>query len=204
MVIATPTPEQASNRTQISSLAQVNDNGDFISMGTATPVVMVTESTLHSIPHCSESVTTPYQDSQLSAQDNQHYGPPQLSPMENQHIEQYTAKAPSPQIPVSAEAPQSEAVSMETSQNLPVSMVAVSDDTKDPVPSQDNSLKATQQEQSVQDYNVQTQCGETAANEPISVSLMFENGQQLNEEESSGVSHTNTVTTVNVTPAVLN
>ena len=201
MVIATPTPEQASNSTQISSLAQVNDDGDFISMDTTTPAVMVTESTLHSIQDCSEGVTTPYQDSQLSAQDNQHYGVPQPSTMENQRIEQYTAEAPSPQIPVSAETPQCEAVSMETSQGLPVSMVAVSKDTKDPTAAQDDSLKATQ-EQTVQDYNVQTQCGGTAGNEPITVSLMFENGQQLNREESPVVSHANTVTAVNVTPAV--
>ena len=203
--------------------AATNEDASFVSMDTTRPVVMVTESVMPSVQDGGQDIliTTQYQDNsqpllgegdnKLGAQDTQHYTDPQQTTVEREHTEaQYTTKVPSSQIPivmettqdvsVSMETTQSIPVSMETSQGLTVSMVAASGESKEYVSAHENSLEVTGEE-SIQDYNTQTPCSETAANEPISMSLMFENGQQQTDEESVVASHANAVPTIN-TPAV--
>ena len=202
-----------------------DEDTSFVSMDTTRPVVMVAESVMPSVQDGGQDIliTTDYQDNnqpflgegenKLVAQDTQHYTDPQQTSVEHEHTAaQYTTKVPSSQIPivmettqdvsVSMETTQSIPVSMETSQGLTVSMVAASGESKEHVSARENSLEVTEGEQGIQDYNTQTPCSETAANEPISMSLMFENGQQQTDEESAVVSHANAVPTINNTPAV--
>ena len=202
MEIPSSTCEQGTDSTQLTGLSQTNDSANFISMDTTQPVVMVTESVLHSMQDGEQGITTHHQGNQLTAQVHQHNSGSQQTVTELQHSEQYTTKTPSPEISGTMEAPEVVTVSMETSEGLSVSMVAASGDTKEHTPEPENSLKALEGEHGIQDYTAEAPCGETADNEQINVSLMFENGQQLAGEESSVVSHANVVSTVNDAPAV--
>ena len=211
MAIPTSTSGQGTDSTQLTGLSQTNDDANFISLDTTQPVVMVTESVLHSMQDDEQGITRhednqvtaqDHQDNQLAAQDNQHNPGSQQIVAELEHSEQYTTGPPSPEISVTMETPQVVTVSMGTSEGLSVSMVAGSEDTEERTPEPENSLKVLEEEHSIQDYTAQTPCGETADNEPISMSLMFENGQQLAGEESPVVSHANVVPTVNDAPAV--
>jgi len=159
--------------------------------------------------HVSQLAT---QGSHLSSQEDQHYAGSQQTNAEHQLTEaQQTAKTPC-QIAFAAETAQGVSVSigtsggvpasMETSEGLPVSMAAASEETKEHVTVHENSLKVSEGEQSVQEYNAQSSCGETAGNEQSSVSLMFETDQQLTEEETPVVSHANAFSTINNAPAV--
>ena len=202
MEIPTSTSEQGTDNTQLTGLSQTNDAANFISMDTTQPVVMVTESVLHSMQDSEQGITIHHQDNQLTAQDHQHNSGSQQTVAELQHSEQYTTKTPSPEISGTMEAPQVVTVSMGTSQDLSGAMVAASEDTKEHAPEPENSLKVLEGEHGIQDYTAEAPCGETADNEPVTVSLMFENGQQLTGEESPIVSHANVVSTVNDAPAV--
>ena len=205
MAIPTSTSGHGTDSTQLTGLSQTNDDANFISLDTTQPVVMVTESVLHSMQDDEQGITRHHEDNQVTAQDhqdNQHNPGSQQIVAELEHSEQYTTGSPSPEISVTMETPQVVTVSMGTSEGLSVSMVAGSEDTEERTPEPENSLKVLEEEHSIQDYTAQTPCGETADNEPISMSLMFENGQQLAGEESPVVSHANVVPTVNDAPAV--
>lgn len=242
--IPTSEPEQGTESIHLTSLPQTSEGRNFISVDTAQPVVMVTDSVLQSMQDGGQGISTSYKDnnqsllkggednlsaqdnqlathvsqiaaqgSHLSVQENQYYAGSQQTNAEHQLTEaQHTATAPSSQVPFATETVQGVSVSigtsegvpvsMETSQGLPVSMGAASEETKEHVTAHENSLKESEGEQSVQEYNTQSSCRETAGNEQSGVSLMFETGQQLTEEETPVVSHANAFSTINNTPAV--
>jgi len=242
--IPTSAPEQGTESIHLTSLPQTSEGRNFISVDTAQPVVMVTDSVLQSMQDGGQGISTSCKDnnqsllkggednlsaqdnqlathvsqiaaqgSHLSVQENQYYAGSQQTNAEHQLTEaQHTATAPSSQVPFAAETVQGVSVSigtsegvpvsMETSQVLPVSMEAASEETKEHVTARENCLKVSEGEQSVQEYNTQSSCGETAGNEQYTVSLMFESGQQLTQEETPVVSHANAFSTVNNTPAV--
>ncbi|KAJ7391643.1 hypothetical protein OS493_017340 [Desmophyllum pertusum] len=225
VTIPSSTTAQETENTQLSGLSQTSEGGNFITMETQ-PVVMVTESVLHSMQD-GHGIVTDYQDNnhsllgdgdeKLAAQNTQPYTPPEqttVQPQQTDHDAQY-AKIHSPEIPVSVsmeatqdvsvsmETTQDVSVSMETTQDISVSMETASEEARERIPANENSLKTAEGEQSIEDYSTQTPCTETTNNtEQMNVSLMFESGQQLTEEEAPVVTHSSTVPTVNNTPAV--
>lgn len=185
VTLPTSTTAQETENTQLSSLPQASEGGNFITMETR-PVVMVTESVLQSMQD-GQGIVTQYQDNshsllgngddKLAAQDNQDYTPSEKatgSPQQNDTP--YTTKIPSPEI----------------HQVASVSMDTASEEAKERIPASENSLK-TGGEENVQDFTMQAACTETASNEQMNVSLMFEGGQQLSEEEAPSVPHSNAI-----------
>lgn len=196
VTIPTSTTAQETENTQLSSLSQTSEGGNFISMETR-PVVMVTESALQSVQD-GQGIVTEYQDNsrsflgngdeKLAAQNTQSYTPSQQATVQPpQNDTPYATNIPSPEVP----------------QEVSVSMETASEEAKEHMPTNENSLKTAEGEQSIQDYCMETACTETANNsEQMNMSLMFESGQQLTEEEASGVPHSNAVPTVNNATAV--
>lgn len=220
--IPTSTAEQETDNTHLTSLSQTSKGGNFISMDTTRPVVMVTESVLQSVQTGEQSIILEDGGTKLATQDNHHYTSAQEITVKHQQTEsEYTNNGLSPEIPVametdrgvtvSLETPQGVHVSIDTAQGVPVSVVTpegstVSMETASEEPEQhktthENSLNVSEGEQNIEGYNMQTPCGETTSNRPVNVSLMFENSIQT-EEDSSVVSHTNAASTINNTPAV--
>lgn len=188
VTIPTSTTAQETENTELSSLSQTSEGGNFISMETR-PVVMVTESALQSVQD-GQGIVTEYQDNSHSfpAQNTLSYTPSQQATVQPpQNDTPYATNIPSPEVP----------------QEVSVSMETASEEAKEHMPTNENSLKTAEGEQSIQDYCMETACTETANNsEQMNMSLMFESGQQLTEEEASGVPHSNAVPTVNNATAV--
>lgn len=195
--IPTSTTAQETEVTQLSSLSQTSEGGNFITMETR-PVVMVTESVLQSMQD-GQGIVTEYQDNnhsllgngdeKLAAQAAQSYTPPEQATVQPQQTDTpYATKIPSHEIP------QAVSVSMDS---------ASEEEAKEHIPTYENSFKTAEREQSIQDYSMHTPCTETANNsEQMNVSLTFESGQHLTEEETPSVPHSNAVPTVNSTTAV--
>ena len=185
---------QETENTQLDSLSQTNEGGNFITMETR-PVAMVTESVLSSMQDA-HGIVTDYQgnshsllgdrDEKLTAQDTQPFklsGQTTVQPQET-----YETKIPSSEIPRMMETPQDILVSMETP----------SKEAEEHTPVNENSLKTAEEEQIIQSYTMQTPCTESTNNcGQMNVPLMFESGQQLSEDEASSISHSNVVPIVN-------
>lgn len=197
MVIPTSTTAPETENTQLDRLAQTDDGGEFIAMETR-PVVMVTESALPSLQD-GHGIETDYHDNnhslledrdeQLAGQDTQPYKLAEQTTVQPQQSDApYETKIPSPEIPHL----------METSQDVLISIDTACKEAKERTPANENSLKTAKEEQNIQDYTVPAPCTESTNNsEQINVPLMFESGQQLSEDESSSISHSNAVPTVN-------
>ena len=258
MVIPTSTATPETENTQLDTLAQTDEGGNFIAMETQ-PVVMVTESVLPSLqdghaietdyqdnshslledreeklagqdtqpyklaeqttvqpqqsdaPYETESVLpslqdghgieTDYQDNnhsllegreeKLAGQDTQPYKLAEQTTVQPQQSDApYETKIPSPEIPQMMETPQDVLVSMDTACK----------EAKEHTPANENSLKATKEEQNIQSYTVPVPCAENTNNSgQMNVPLMFESGQQLSEDEASSISHSNAVPVNNTT-----
>ena len=202
-MVTIPTSATASEteNTQLDSLSQTNEGGNFIAMETR-PVVMVTESVLPSMQD-EHGIVTDYHDSnhslleqrdeKLAGQDTQPYKLAEQTTVQPQQTDPYEAKIPSPEIPHMMETPQDILVSMETG----------SKEAKEDTPADENSFKTAEEEHNIQDFTVQTPCTESTNNSgQMSVPLMFETGQQLSEDEASSIPHSNVVPTVNNTTEV--
>lgn len=191
--IPASTNAQETENTQLESLSQTNEGGNFIALETQ-PVAMVTESVLSSMQDA-HGIVTDYQgsshsllgdrDEKLAAQDTQPFKLSEQTTVQPQQT--YKTKIPSSEIPHMMETPQDVLVSMETP----------SKEAEEHSPVNENSLK-TAEEQIIQGYTMQTPCTESSNNSgQINVPLMFESGQQLSEDEASSISHSNVVPTVN-------
>lgn len=208
--------EQQSDNTQFTSLSQANEEGNFISMATTRPVVMVPESVLQSVQEGGQTVILEDGENKLrvAVGDNEHCTGTQQMSVELQHTDSAYENDASPQIPVVMETEQRVSVAMETtdvvpapittSQDLGVRIETDSEQPKQQVTTRENSPKVTEEEQSLQDYNIPASCAaESSGTESISVSLLFASSQQqLAVEEPAVTTHTDTVSAVNNTPAV--
>ena len=186
-------------------------------MATTRPVVMVPESVLQSVQEGGQTVILEDGENKLrvTVRESEHCTGTQPMSVELQHTESaYENNDASPQIPVVMETDQRVSVAMETnvvvpapvttSQDLGVSIETNSEQPKQQATTHENSLKVTEEEQSLQDYNIPASCaGQSSGTDPISVSLLFANSQQqLPVDEPAVTSHTDTVSAVNNTPAV--
>ena len=200
VTIPTSTTAPETENTQLDSLSQSNEGGNFIAMETQ-PVVMVTEPVLSSMQD-GHGIVTDYHDNnhsllgdrdeKIAAQDTQPYKLSEQTTVQPQQTDApFETKIPSPEIPHVVETPQDVLVSMET----------VSKEAKEHTPVNEDSLKTAEGEQNIQGYPVQTPCTEST-NDSGHVPLMFESGQQLSEDEASSISHSNVVPTMNNTTEV--
>lgn len=186
-------------------------------MATTRPVVMVPESVLQSVQEGGQTVILEDGENKLhvAVRDSEHCTGTQQMSVELQHTESaYENNDASPQIPVVMETDQRVSVAMETndvvpapvttSQDLGVSIETHSEHPKQQAITHENSLKVTEEEQSLQDYNISASCAaQSSGTDPISVSLLFANSQQqLPVDEPAVTTHTDTVSAVNNTPAV--
>lgn len=205
VTIPTSTTAQETENTQLNSLSQTNESGNFIAMETR-PVVMVTESVLPSMQD-GHGIVTDYhddnhsllgdRDEKLAAQDTQPYKLSEQTTVQPQQTDApFETKIPSPKIPQAV-------TMMETPQDVLVSMETASKEPKEHIPANENSLKTAEGEQNIQGYTMQTPCTESTNNsEQMDVPLIFESGQQLSEDEASSISHSNVVPTVNNTTEI--
>lgn len=186
-------------------------------MATTRPVVMVPESVLQSVQEGGQTVILEDGENKLhvGVRDSEHCTGTQQMSVELQHTESaYENNDASPQIPVVMETVQRVSVAMETndvvpapvttSQDLGVSIETHSEHPKQQATTHENSLKVTEEEQRLQDYNIPASCAaQSSGTDPISVSLLFANSQQqLPVDEPAVTTHTDTVSAVNNTPAV--
>ena len=201
VTIPTTTTALETENTQLGSLSQTNEGGNFIAMETKS-VVMVTESVLPSVQD-GHGIVTDYHDShslledrheRLAGQDTQPYKLAEQTTVQPQQTDApYENKIPSPEIPHM----------METSQDVLVSMETASKEAKEHTPANENGLKTVEEEQNIQGYTVQAPCTESTNNTGhMNVPLMFESGQQLSEDEASSIPHSNVAPTVNNTTEV--
>lgn len=215
--IPVPSSQQQSDNTQFTGLSQANEEGNFISMATTRPVVMVPESVLQSVQEGGQTVILEDGENKLhvGVRDSEHCTGTQQMSVELQHTESaYENNDASPQIPVVMETVQRVSVAMETndvvpapvttSQDLGVSIETHSEHPKQQATTHENSLKVTEEEQRLQDYNIPASCAaQSSGTDPISVSLLFATSQQqLPVDEPAVTTHTDTVSAVNNTPAV--
>jgi len=200
----TTTTALETENTQLDSLSQTNEGGNFIAMETKS-VVMVTESVLPSVQDGHEIVTDYHnshslledRDEKLAGQDTQDTQPYKLAEQTTVQPQQtdapYENKIPSPEIPHMMETPRDVLDSMETA----------SKEAEEYTPANENSLKTVEEEQNIHGYTVQAPSTESANdNGHMNVPLMFESGQQLSEDEASSMSHSNVAPTVKNTTEV--
>ena len=204
--IPTSTTAQAAENTQLNSLSQTSEGGNFITMETR-PVVMVTESVMQSLQD-GQGVVTDYHENnhsllgnggeKLAEQTTQSYTlPAQTTGTPQQTDTQFPTKIPL------LEVSQTDSVPVETAQDVSAPMEAASDETKQHMVVNENSLDTAEEEQSIQDYSMQTPSTESTNNsEQMNVPLMFESGQQLTEETAAVASHSSAIPTVNNSTAV--
>ncbi|XP_029192089.2 calcium-responsive transcription factor-like [Acropora millepora] len=208
-IIATSSASQDSISTQLTALPQAKEDGNFMSVDAAQPVVMVTQSSLQSIQDVPCGVTVQYEENQRTVQDS---SVPQKTTVDHYDNEQFTCHSCSPQIPVSGEqTPRALAnsvetsgeitVSLETSQDVPVSIQTGSEGTSERETVRENCLKGSEMAPNNHDYNDPTQCSESHGDQSIPLTLLFENGQQVTEDESPVVSQNNSVANVTCDPS---
>lgn len=208
-IIATSSASQDSISTQLTALPQAKEDGNFMSVDAAQPVVMVTQSSLQSIQDVPCGVTVQYEENQRTVQDS---SVPQKTTVDHYDNEQFTCHSCSPQIPVSGEqTPRGLAnsvetsgeitVSLETSQDVPVSIQTGSEGTSERETVRENCLKGSEMAPNNHDYNEPTQCSESHSDQSIPLTLLFENGQQVTEDESPVVSQNNSVANVTCDPS---
>lgn len=208
-IIATSSASQDSISTQLTALPQAKEDGNFMSVDAAQPVVMVTQSSLQSIQDVPCGVTVQYEENQRTVQDS---SVPQKTTVDHYDNEQFTCHSCSPQIPVSGEqTPRGLAnsvetsgeitVSLETSQDVPVSIQTGSEGTSERETVRENCLKGSEMAPNNHDYNEPTQCSESHGDQSIPLTLLFENGQQVTEDESPVVSQNNSVANVTCDPS---
>jgi len=208
-IIATSSASQDSISTQLTALPQAKEDGNFMSVDAAQPVVMVTQSSLQSIQDVPCGVTVQYEENQRTVQDS---SVPQKTTVDHYDNEQFTCHSCAPQIPVSGEqTPRALAnsletsgeitVSLETSQDVPVSIQTGSEGTSERETVRDNCLKGSEMAPNNHDYNEPTQCSESHDDQSIPLTLLFENGQQVTEDESPVVSQNNSVANVTCDPS---
>ncbi|XP_067037696.1 calcium-responsive transcription factor-like [Acropora muricata] len=208
-IIATSSASQDSISTQLTALPQAKEDGNFMSVDAAQPVVMVTQSSLQSIEDVPCGVTVQYEENQRTVQDS---SVPQKTTVDHYDNEQFTCHSCSPQIPVSGEqTPRALAnsvetsgeitVSLETSQDVPVSIQTGSEGTSERETVRDNCLKGSEMAPNNHDYNEPPQCSESHGDQSIPLTLLFENGQQVTEDESPVVSQNNSVANVTCDPS---
>lgn len=208
-IIATSSASQDSISTQLTALPQAKEDGNFMSVDAAQPVVMVTQSSLQSIQDVPCGVTVQYEENQRTMQDS---SVPQKTTVDHYDNEQFTCHSCSPQIPVSGEqTPRGLAnsvetsgeitVSLETSQDVPVSIQTGSEGTSERETVRENCLKGSEMAPNNHDYNDPTQCSESHGEQSIPLTLLFENGQQVTEDESPVVSQNNSVANVTCDPS---
>lgn len=208
-IIATSSASQDSISTQLTALPQAKEDGNFMSVDAAQPVVMVTQSSLQSIEEVPCGVTVQYEENQRTVQDS---SVPQKTTVDHYDNEQFTCHSCSPQIPVSGEqTPRALAnsvetsgeitVSLETSQDVPVSIQTGSEGTSERETVRENCLKGSEMAPNNLDYSEPTQCSESHGDQSIPLTLLFENGQQVTEDESPVVSQNNSVANVTCDPS---
>lgn len=208
-IIATSSASEDSISTQLTALSQAKEDENFMSVDAAQPVVMATQSSLQSIPDVPCGVTVQYEENQRTVQDS---SVPQKTTVDHYDNEQFTCHSCSPQIPVSGEqTPRGLAnsvetsgeitVSLETSQDVPVSIQTGSEGTSERETVRENCLKASEMAPNNHGYNDPTQCSESHGDQSIPLTLLFENGQQVTEDESPVVSQNNSVANVTCDPS---
>lgn len=208
-IIATSSASQDSISTQLTALPQAKEDGNFMSVDAAQPVVMVTQSSLQSIQDVPCGVTVQYEENQRTVQDS---SVPEKTTVDHYDNEQFTCHSCSPQIPVSGEqTPRALAnsvetsgeitVSLETSQDVPVSIQTGSEGTSERETVRENCLKGSEMAPNNHDYNEPTQCSESHGDQSLPLTLLFENGQQVTEVESPVVSQNNSVANVTCDPS---
>ena len=185
-------------------------------MATTRPVVMVPESVLQSVQEGGQTVILEDGENKLhvGVRDSEHCTGTQQMSVELQHTESaYENNDASPQIPVIMETDQRVSVAMETNGVVPAPVstsqdlgVSIETDSEQQATTHENSLKVTEEEQSLQDYNIPASCAaQSSGIDPISVSLLFANSQQqlpVPLDEPAVTTHTDTVSAVNNTPTV--
>ena len=199
-IIATSSASQDSASTRLTALPQAKKDENFISVD-AAHVVMVTQASLQSIQDVPCGVTVQYEENQRTVQDS---SVPQKTAMDHYDNEQFTCHSCSPQIPLSGEqTPRALAnsvetsgeitVSLETSQDVSVSVETGSEGTSEQETVRANCLKGSEMAPNNHDYNEPTQCSESHGHQSIPLTLLFENGQRVTEDESPVVSQNNSV-----------
>ena len=208
-MITTSTASQDAVSTQLTALPQAEEDGNFISVDAAQPVVMVTQSNLQSIQDVPCGVKVQYEENQRTVQDS---SVPQKTTVDHYDNDQFTSHSCSPQIPVSGvqthralansmETSDEITVSLKSSQDVSVSIETGSEGTSEQETERENCLKGSEMAQNNHDYNEHTRCSEPHGHQSIPLTLLFENGQQVDEDESPVVSQNNSVANVTCEPS---